>query len=122
MKGKKRAYKAIDGMTARAVHTKEVAKYIIKHNNFTCKEVVEKTGAPQHGINRIIERLEEVYLFEFERTYRGRFIQFELINCKYEGERNKIDKPLPVQRPKPEPLRKPLFINPLWALCLAMQI
>lgn len=124
MKNKDHAKKAINAMTARALHTKKVAEYIIDNNHFTCQKISKLTGVPQRNISRIIGKLEEVYSFEFEKCYKGRIVHYELINCRFLARR--VSSPCIPKESKTqmvrESLRKPLYMNPLWAFALGMQI
>ncbi|MES1922905.1 hypothetical protein MHBO_004434 [Bonamia ostreae] len=122
MYGKKRAYLAINCMTSRAGHVKTIAKYIIDNNEFTCKELAENTDVPRTSITRTLYRLEQCYSFQFEKTTNGRFTDFKLLGCNFQGTRKKIDSTPKTKVEIIEPLRKPLSMNHLWASALQMQL
>lgn len=122
MRHQDRAIKATTAMTARAVHTKKVALYIIKNNNFTFESAAKATNVPQKSMSRIIGNLENNYNFEIDRNYCGRLTSYTLVDCRFLTKRKNSAERVPAPKPPMNPLRKPLWLNPLWALALQMQL
>lgn len=128
MKNLDRALWAVDCMTPRAKQSKKLAQFVIKNQTFTSIDVKEATGIEFKNISRILGNLENSYGFVFTREMTSGRYTFQLVNCKFDGER----KPRNIREiPKPEikapgekwiPIKKPVYSNPLWALALNMSI
>lgn len=118
------AKKAIDAITSRGDHIKKVAEYAISGVPFESVEIARAVKIPARNVSRIIQNLEETYGFEFTRTKNGRFYQYQLINCTFNGKRTKKAeiKKRKSREPIIIPLRRPVEMNPLWARALQMHI
>ncbi|QKN84436.1 hypothetical protein MARILYN_28 [Vibrio phage Marilyn] len=125
MKHTDRALLAVLSMTARAVQTKKLAKWMIENNRFTAESISEATGVPRRNISRTVANLAESYDFVFDTSEEnGRFI-YQLVDCKFDGKRKprtSQNRLKPSKTEKPTPLRKPIELNPLWATALQMSI
>lgn len=121
MQNKDRALNAIEVMTVRADHIKQVAEYIIEHNEFESIEIAEALDIPLKNISRIVQNLERTYRFCVERQRSGRSLRYTVTDCQFDGKRTKAAERVK-KEPELVPLRRPESMNRLWAMALQMSI